>query len=104
MPPQRTANTFLDELDHAVQMLATLPPPWIPDIDDPIYDPPGHVVDGSWTGKIYTGRRGSWCTYLDEEIAYRTTRIVIALSAVRNALPELLRLARVGAATEKGRL
>jgi hypothetical protein len=89
------------DLEWAIGVLAGLPGPWVADIDEPVYEQTtGRLVDGAWTGKIYTARRGSFCTYLDEEAGYRTTPIILALCVLVTWLPELVRLARLGRLSE----
>lgn len=98
--PVAAPPDLLVRLEAVAKALSVLPPPWGPDIDNPILDPAGRVVDGYWTGKIYAQRRGSWCLYLagpDSGVpGVSTTPTVIALCELRNALPELLAAVRAG--------
>lgn len=103
-PPTKRSPALAVDLEWALRELAVLPGPWEPDIDNPEYDAQANFIDGSWTGKVYTGRRGSWCPYLDGEgghHGYRTARIILALCVVVNHLPGLVKLAREALAAQR---
>jgi hypothetical protein len=103
LPVQSPRERLWPELEWALVTLHLVPGPWSPDLDNPVYDHTGRIVDGEWTGKVYTNRL-AFCLYLDEYVGVRghdgftTARIIIALCVLITHLPELVRLARIGKA------
>jgi hypothetical protein len=99
--PRSATSPLLAELRRIRLALAPLPPGWEMDIDDWRRDSRGKLVSGHWTGKVYTGRRGSWCWYNARESGVVYAPIVEALCALRNVIGEALAAARAGAAVER---
>jgi hypothetical protein len=96
-----SALPLADELRRIQVALSPLPPPWSADIDDEQRDARGKLVSGCWTGKVYTGRRGSWCWYNAWESGVVYAPIVEALCDLRNVLDEAVATARAGAGAER---
>lgn len=96
----QSSSPLAEELLRLQVALAPLPPPWSADVDDEERDGRGKLAAGCWTGKVYTGRRGSWCWYHTWESGVVYAPIVEALCALRNVLDEALAAARAGATIE----
>jgi hypothetical protein len=64
LPPIETdapedTHVLAERLMAIERALAPYTGPWHLDIDDPVYDGAGRIIDGVWTGKVYTGA-GAW--------------------------------------------
>ena len=86
-------SNFLDKIKILSEKFSEAP--WSLDIDT--YKTTDGKISEDWTGRIYTGGEAPSLLTYEQTIIPQMK----ALCEIRNALPELLRLAEIGAEKEK---